>query len=122
MDISNWSTSKALEMDDMFNGASAFDQAIGGWDLSELVTASNMLYGVTLSIVNYDSLLIGWATDTSDSQDDEVDDCTERYYYRCSRKLLHLEQMPKIHLRISVGVFQTLVLNYVPKPLLLLGL
>ena len=48
----------------MFYNATAFDQDIGGWDVTALTNASYMFYGTRLSPVNYDALLIGWNAQT----------------------------------------------------------
>ncbi|MCF8294850.1 MAG: BspA family leucine-rich repeat surface protein, partial [Bacteroidales bacterium] len=60
-DISNWDVSKVTNMASMFYGAISFNQNIGDWDVSAATSMSNMFNGVTLSIPNYDSLLINWA-------------------------------------------------------------
>lgn len=59
-DISTWNTGAVTDMSFMFNGASAFDQNLGAWDITSMTTAGNMFNGITLSTVNYDSLLVGW--------------------------------------------------------------
>jgi hypothetical protein len=58
--ISNWDTSSVLDMREMFTGAEAFDQNIGAWDVSMVADMENMFSGATLSIANYDALIIGW--------------------------------------------------------------
>jgi surface protein len=63
-DIGNWDVSNVIYMDSLFDRASSFNQDIGGWDVSEVTAMDEMLNGVTLSIQNYDSLLIGWAAQT----------------------------------------------------------
>ena len=84
-DISGWNTAQVTTMWNMFDGATSFDQDIGGWNVEavtnmyamfegatayngdigrwniEAVTdMRNMFSGVTLSLANYDSLLVGW--------------------------------------------------------------
>ncbi|MFV0290183.1 MAG: BspA family leucine-rich repeat surface protein [Mangrovibacterium sp.] len=57
-----WTTQTAHveNMASMFFGATAFDQNLGGWDISSLLTAHNMFKGAELSVTNYDALLMGW--------------------------------------------------------------
>ena len=59
-DIGNWIVSGVTNMSNMFNNAVEFEQNIGNWDVSSVTDMSNMFSGVTLSVANYDSLLIGW--------------------------------------------------------------
>ncbi len=59
-DISGWDTNMVTTMEEMFTAAEAFDQNIGSWDITNVTTMDNMFTGVTLSITNYDALLIGW--------------------------------------------------------------
>lgn len=61
-DIGNWDTSNVIDMSGMFYGASAFDQNIGKWDVSSLKFAWQMFGNTQLSTPNYDTLLIGWAS------------------------------------------------------------
>ncbi len=60
-DGSPWNTSNVADMNSMFNGAQNFDQDLGGWSVGSLSDATNMFNGVTLSTVNYNSLLSGWS-------------------------------------------------------------
>ena len=60
--IDNWDVSNASTMLSMFASANSFDQNIGNWDVSKLEVMENMFDSVTLSTANYDSLLIGWAS------------------------------------------------------------
>jgi hypothetical protein len=48
----------------MFYHAGVIDQDIGDWDVTALLDANNMFFGVKLSTVNYDALLIGWDAQT----------------------------------------------------------
>ena len=47
----------------MLNGATAFNQNLGAWDVSSAEDMRNMFSNITsLSRENYDSLLDGWST------------------------------------------------------------
>jgi|GEM_PF-3027024 len=59
-DISGWDVAMVTNMEEMFTAAEAFDQDIGSWDITGVTNMDNMFTGVTLSITNYDALLIGW--------------------------------------------------------------
>ncbi|WP_370478075.1 MopE-related protein [Tamlana flava] len=59
-DIGAWNTGNATNMNSMFHSAVSFDQDLGNWNVANLLNAGAMFYNVTLSIPNYDSLLIGW--------------------------------------------------------------
>ncbi|WP_353778750.1 BspA family leucine-rich repeat surface protein [Winogradskyella sp. 3972H.M.0a.05] len=61
-DFNNWDVSTITDMASMFSGSSAFDQDLSAWDISALTDATSMFGGVTLSIENYDALLLGWST------------------------------------------------------------
>ncbi|MFV0506137.1 MAG: BspA family leucine-rich repeat surface protein [Bacteroidales bacterium] len=58
----NWGEKTALveNMESMFRYEVAFDQDIGGWNISALTNANNMFADGELSVDNYDALLIGW--------------------------------------------------------------
>ena len=60
--LNNWNTSKVITMFGMFYKALSFDQALGSWDISSLTNCSLMFTDVTLSSLNYDNLLNGWAS------------------------------------------------------------
>jgi surface protein len=47
-------------MSHMFYSATAFNQNIGTWNVSNVTNAGAMFQGVTLSTTNYDALLMGW--------------------------------------------------------------
>ncbi len=63
-DIGGWNTASVTGMGSMFREASSFNQDIGGWNVEAVRDASDMFSGVTLSITNYDSLLVGWNRQT----------------------------------------------------------
>ena len=67
-DVSDWDVSNVTQMNNMFAVAGAFDQDIGDWDVGSVTEMTGMFSGVTLSVENYDSLLLGWSTiDTGES-------------------------------------------------------
>jgi surface protein len=49
----------------MFGGATSFNQNIGSWNVSNVTNMASMFSGIGLSTANYDSLLIGWSTISS---------------------------------------------------------
>ena len=59
--IGSWNVSSVTNMQQTFYHASAFDQNIGDWDVGNVSAISAMFSGATLSMENYDALLIGWA-------------------------------------------------------------
>jgi surface protein len=60
--IVDWDTSSVINMDNMFQSATAFNQLIGSWDVSNVSFMGNMLDNCGLDQLNYNGLLIGWAT------------------------------------------------------------
>ena len=71
-DVGDWDVSNVTEMLAMFDGAVSFDQNLGDWDVSNVLDMTEMLRGVTLSIQNYDALLIGWS-ELPVQRDNELD-------------------------------------------------
>jgi surface protein len=60
--LGSWDVSNVTNMQQMFGGATAFNQAIGSWDVSNVTNMRNMFAAAKLSTANYDELLIGWST------------------------------------------------------------
>jgi len=60
-DLGSWNTGKVTNMLYTFDLATAFDQDLGSWNVTSLEYANEMFAGVSLSVGNYDALLIGWA-------------------------------------------------------------
>jgi hypothetical protein len=54
-----WNVSSVRDMRYMFAGALAFDQDISSWNISSARYMENMF--TALSTANYDALLIGWS-------------------------------------------------------------
>ena len=67
-DIGSWDVSSVTDMRSMFSGASSFNQDIGNWKVSNVANMSSMFSGVTLSTANYNSLLMGWASQDVQSE------------------------------------------------------
>lgn len=61
-DIGNWDVSSVTNMRGMFHFAESFNQDIGNWQVSNVSDMNGMFDGTSLSTDNYDSLLIGWAS------------------------------------------------------------
>ena len=62
--ISFWDTSNVLQTDSMFEGATSFDQDLSMWNITSVTTMEKMFEGITLSTMNYDSILSGWSSQT----------------------------------------------------------
>ena len=61
-DLSNWNVSSVTDMSSMFFYASSFDSDLSSWDITNVVDINNMLGSSGLSSMNYDNILIGWAS------------------------------------------------------------
>ncbi|WP_310559637.1 BspA family leucine-rich repeat surface protein [Flavobacterium sp.] len=59
-DIGKWNVSSVNNIGGMFDSAISFDQNLGNWDVRKISFFGNLFYDVTLSVANYDALLIGW--------------------------------------------------------------
>ncbi len=60
--IGSWNTSSVENMDGMFSGAVSFDQDLSMWNIQNVVHMTEIFDGTDISIANYDSILIGWST------------------------------------------------------------
>ncbi len=69
-DISGWNVGQVTNMKNMFYEANAFNQNLGSWDISNVTAMDYMLYNTHLSVLNYDNLLIGWASQNVSSNID----------------------------------------------------
>lgn len=61
-DIKEWNVSTITSMKEMFSDATAFNQNLGDWDISNVTDMSGMFSGLTLSVENYNSLLVNWSS------------------------------------------------------------
>lgn len=61
-DVRDWDVSNVTDMTSTFFEAISFDQNIGDWNVSNVTDMNLILKNNSLSISNYDSLLIGWST------------------------------------------------------------
>jgi surface protein len=60
--IGNWNVSSVTDMSYMFSSAHSFDQDLGNWNIRNVVNMAGMFSYSGLSIRNYDSTIIGWAS------------------------------------------------------------
>ena len=59
--IGNWNVTSVTDMTNMFSYDYAFNQPLGSWNVSSVTTMTGMFTGVTLSVQNYNNLLLGWS-------------------------------------------------------------
>jgi hypothetical protein len=62
-DISVWNVVQVTNISYMLN-YTAFDYSLADWDMSNVMTAENMLTACAMSTSNYDNTLIGWSQQT----------------------------------------------------------
>jgi len=60
-DIGGWNTSNVVSMSSMFNDATAFNQDISNWDIRKVATMASMFSGSAWGTANYDAALNAWA-------------------------------------------------------------
>ncbi|MDY0347524.1 MAG: BspA family leucine-rich repeat surface protein [Tenuifilaceae bacterium] len=63
-DISGWEVSNVVSMELMFSDCASFNQDISSWSIGSVTTMDGMFTNTTLSTVNYNNILIGWAAQT----------------------------------------------------------
>ena len=56
--IGSWNTSQVTSMRYMFRDAAAFNQDVTGWDTSSLTTSTDMFMGATAWLARYDKLRV----------------------------------------------------------------
>ena len=59
--INNWDVTNITNMGSMFVDSS-FDQPIESWNVISLTAATGMFNNTPISVINYDNLLVGWAS------------------------------------------------------------
>ena len=59
--ISDWNVSTIVNMNNMFANANTFNQSLANWDISNVTDMTGMFSGITLSLQNYNALLIDWS-------------------------------------------------------------
>lgn len=68
LSIGTWNTSSAVSMNSlMAGGVAGFDRDLGAWIMSSVNTLSSAFPNATISTVNYDSTLVGWAAQSLQS-------------------------------------------------------
>ena len=66
-DIGSWDISSVTDISFMFYGATSFNQNLGSWNMSNVTNAASVFENITLSTENYDAMLIGWASQSLQS-------------------------------------------------------
>ena len=66
-DISDWNTSSLNWAEYMFYEAGSFDQNLGDWNVTSVSGLDGMFERASLTTSNYDSILIGWASQSVNS-------------------------------------------------------
>jgi surface protein len=59
--IGGWDVSSVTNMYSMFQNASSFNQDIGAWNVSNVTDMRAMFNSTALSTTNYDAILNGWS-------------------------------------------------------------
>ena len=59
--LENWDVSNVTSMSQMFENALSFDQDLANWDVSNVTNMFEFLKGTSISVSNYDTLLLSWS-------------------------------------------------------------
>lgn len=59
-DLSAWNTANVTNMNSVFSQAASFDQDLSSWNVESVTDMTSFLFNVTLSVANYEALLIAW--------------------------------------------------------------
>jgi len=65
--LNTWDVSAVTDMSGMFSGASTFNQNLSVWNVSSVRDMDGMFTNITLSLANYDALLLGWSAQSLQS-------------------------------------------------------
>ncbi len=65
--LNNWDVDNVTDMRYMFSNATVFNQNLGDWDIGNVTDMSEMFDNSGLDVASYDSTLIGWETQTVQS-------------------------------------------------------
>jgi hypothetical protein len=63
-DLSHWDMSAVTNLSDMFYRGHVPDLNVSGWDVSSVENADSMFSSSSLSVENYDALLLSWSAQT----------------------------------------------------------
>ena len=61
-EVTGWNTSQVTTVSGMFNGTTLFNRSLGNWDVQNLTDATNLFRNTSITVANYDALLIGWSS------------------------------------------------------------
>ncbi len=60
--LNSWNVSMVTDMSYMFCTATSFNQPLNSWNVSKVTNMNYMFFSISLSISNYDKLLLGWSS------------------------------------------------------------
>lgn len=62
--LNSWNSANVTNMNSTFENAHAFDQSLSNWNVEKVTDFRRFMANILLSTANYNSTLIGWATQT----------------------------------------------------------